>query len=276
MIRRPSPRRAAVPAGPGQLAGAGFHDGAVLPLAVGLELLRLMLRGEGGWCRLEAAGRFSVDVGWDLYVYVGSAEPCAPALERTRELGLFPERLDRSPYASGYDEPGTQRPADAEFWALVELTIPPGGALLLEEGYVHNACRWYRVTRAGLSAVRAGLAPRARLTVWPDFLSGDVEAVLRAVLAQEDTTDELVREDSCDGRISSFDPGGLPEAQLRELLTGVRAAALLPVTVDDRHPLFTAVRPDPDGVLRARWRTDPTPSDLEWSAAHDARTRAPR
>ncbi|MFC8231996.1 S1 RNA-binding domain-containing protein [Streptomyces sp. NPDC057284] len=38
--------------------------------------------------------------------------------------------------------------------------------------------------------------------------------------------------------------------------------------VDEREQesLFTAVLPDQDGVLRARWRTDPTPSDIRWAA----------
>lgn len=46
-----------------------------------------------------------------------SSRPCEEALARTRELGLFPERLDASPYAfeaaeEGQDiqRPGTDRP----------------------------------------------------------------------------------------------------------------------------------------------------------------------
>ncbi|MFB9884512.1 hypothetical protein ACFFMN_41930 [Planobispora siamensis] len=59
----------------------------------GLELVRAMLRDNGAWCRLEAAGRFFVHVGYDQYVYVGSIDPCEQARERTRALGLFPERI---------------------------------------------------------------------------------------------------------------------------------------------------------------------------------------
>lgn len=33
----------------------------------------------------------------------------------------------------------------------------------------------------------------------------------------------------------------------------------------ERQPLFTAVLPDSDGVLRARWRTEPTQSDRHWA-----------
>lgn len=40
---------------------------------------------------------FTVHVGWDQYVYVGSDQPCADAVARTRALGLFPEPLTASP-----------------------------------------------------------------------------------------------------------------------------------------------------------------------------------
>jgi hypothetical protein len=40
---------------------------------------------------------------------------------------------------------------------------------------------------------------------------------------------------------------------------------VLSLYVDERHPLFTAVLPDSDGVLWARWRTEPTPSDHNWA-----------
>lgn len=58
----------------------GFHDGAGVPLGVGLELVRLMLRDSGAWCRLEAEGTFAVHVGWDQYLYIGSGRPCEEAV----------------------------------------------------------------------------------------------------------------------------------------------------------------------------------------------------
>ena len=33
------------------------------------------------------------------------------------------------------------------------------------------------------------------------------------------------------------------------------------MTIGERHPLFTAVLPDGDDVVRARLRTEPTPND---------------
>ncbi|WP_324607848.1 hypothetical protein [Streptomyces sp. NRRL F-5123] len=55
------------PAGP-----TGFDDGAEVPLDVGLELVRAMLRDNGAWCRLEEEGTFAVHMGWDQYLYIGS------------------------------------------------------------------------------------------------------------------------------------------------------------------------------------------------------------
>jgi len=240
---------------------AGFHDGARVPLAMGLALVRVMLRDNGAWCRLEVEGRFSVHVGWDQYLYIGSSEPCARASARTRALGLFPERLAASPYDAAYDEPGEQRPADDDFWARVRWLVAVGKAAILEEAYVDNATRWYRLSDGPLDEVRARLTPRARLTVWPD-LSTDIPALL-ADLPDEDLV-EFVWEDE-DGRITSTVADETQFAELAAQISGARAAAVLPVSVDERHPLFTAVLPDSDGVLRARWRTEPTPSDRDWA-----------
>lgn len=76
---------------------AGYHDGAEVSLPVALELVRAMLRDQGAWCRLEAGDVFTVHVGWDQYVYVGSDRLCSDAVARTRELGLFPEPMTTSP-----------------------------------------------------------------------------------------------------------------------------------------------------------------------------------
>lgn len=249
---------------------SGYHDGAEVSLAVGLELVRGMLRDNGARCRLEVEDTFAVHVGWDQYLYVGSNRPCEGAVARTRALGLFPEPLEASPYAADFDEldePGVQRPADADFWALVRRSVAAGRAALLEEVYVYNASRWHRLTEDTLDAVRTRLTPRAQLTVWPD-LSTDVAAVL-AALPEDDTT-EVVWEDS-DGTIAGaiVDDSQYPELAAR--LAGARAATARPLTLDGRGALFTAVLPDPDGVLRARWRTEPTPDDLDWAASKGLR-----
>ncbi|WMX46985.1 S1 RNA-binding domain-containing protein [Streptomyces roseicoloratus] len=244
------------PAGP-----TGFHDGAEVPLDIALELVRAMLRDNGAWCRLEREGAFAVHVGWDQYLYIGSSRPCEDALARTRALGLFPERLDSSPYEMETDGADVQRPGDDEFWAGLCWAVDAGRAGLLEETYVEGASRWHRLTRDSIDTVRAGIAPRARLAVWPD-LSSDVDAVIGALPAEGLV--ECVWQDK-DGRVHSAvaDEDGFAELAAR--LSDAEAAALLSVYADERAPLFTAVMPDDDGVVRARWQTEPTPSDRNWA-----------
>ncbi|MET9350355.1 S1 RNA-binding domain-containing protein [Streptomyces termitum] len=244
------------PAGP-----TGFHDGAEVPLDIALELVRSMLRDNGAWCRLEAEGAFAVHVGGDQYLYLGSSRPCEEALARTRALGLFPERLDSSPYERETDGADVQRPGDDEFWAGLRWAVAACRAGLLEETYVEGASRWHRLTRDSIDTVRAGIAPRARLAVWPD-LSSDVDAVIGARPAEGLV--ECVWQDK-DGRIHSAVADEDEFAELAARLSDAEAAALLSIYADERASLFTAVMPDDDGVVRARWRTEPTPSDRNWA-----------
>ncbi|MFV5997467.1 hypothetical protein ACNPQM_35040 [Streptomyces sp. NPDC056231] len=152
-----------------------------MPTAAGLELVRAMLRDSGAWCRLETEGAFAVHVGWDQYLYIGSNLPCEAALARTRSLGLFPERLDASPYEFAPDDPlRVQRPSDADFWARLHWTVSAHRATFLEETYAANASRWHRLTRDNIEAVRSQLTPRAHLAVWPDLLT-DVDAAVASL-----------------------------------------------------------------------------------------------
>ncbi|MEV5840259.1 S1 RNA-binding domain-containing protein [Nocardia sp. NPDC052112] len=240
----------------------GFHDGAQVPVAVGLELVRAMLRDNGAWCRLEAEDVFAVHIGWDQYLYIGTRDPCERALSRTRALGLFPERLEVSPYDAVFDdEPGEQRPADDLFWARLHWYIATHQAVVLEEGYIHNASRWHRLTIDTVDAIRAELTPRSRLTVWPD-LSTNIDEILAAL--PDEGLIELVWEDE-HGQIIGIIADETQFTELAARVTGARAATVLSLYIDERHPLFTAVLPDNDGILRARWRTEPTPSDHDWA-----------
>ncbi|MEU7116668.1 RNA-binding protein [Streptomyces sp. NPDC046182] len=227
----------------------GYHDGAEVSLPVALELVRAMLRDSGAWCRLEAGDVFTVHVGWDQYVYVGSDRPCADAAARTRELGLFPEATTASPYSAQFDEPEVTEAADENFWERVRTTLNSRQTALLEETYVGNAARWHRLTTENLEAVGAGLGPRALLTVWPDLIP-DVGAVL-ASLPKEGPV-ELVWE-AQDGTISHAVVDDTEYQELAALVAGTRAACALPMDLDERHPLHCAALPDSDGVLRARW-----------------------
>ncbi|MET9622782.1 S1 RNA-binding domain-containing protein [Streptomyces sp. NPDC006464] len=241
---------------------AGFHDGALVPIDVGLELVRAMLRDNGAWCRLEVEGAFTVHVGWDQYLYIGSSQPCEAALTRTRALGLFPERLDASPYDFAPDDPAyVQRPADADFWARLHWTVSAHRAVFLEEVFAANASRWHRLTRDNIETVRSKLAPRSQLAVWPDLLT-DVDTAVAAL--PDEGLVEIVWEDG-DGQITSTVVDETQFEAVTSQLASARAAGVVSMYAGEDLPLFTAVLPDSDGVLRARWQTEPTPSDRYWA-----------
>ncbi|MDU0301921.1 MULTISPECIES: S1 RNA-binding domain-containing protein [unclassified Streptomyces] len=245
------------PAGP-----AGFHDGALVPIGVGLELVRAMLRDNGAWCRLEVEGEFTVHVGWDQYLYLGSSRPCEAALTRTRALGLFPERLEASPYDFAPDDPAyVQRPADADFWARLGWTVGAHRATFLEETFALNASRWHRLSRDNIETVRSQLAPRAQLAVWPDLLT-DVDTAVTAL--PDEGLVEIIWEKE-DGQITSTVVDETQFENVTSQLASARAAGVVSMYAGEDLPLFTAVLPDSDGVLRARWQTEPTPSDRHWA-----------
>ncbi|MEU3276025.1 hypothetical protein [Streptomyces antibioticus] len=171
-------------------------------------------------------------------------------MARTAALGLFAERCEASPYAEGAeDDEHVQVPADDEFWARVHQAVAGGEAGLLEETFVAGAERWHRLTPETVDAVRAGLVPRACLAVWP-ALSTDVTAVLAGLPA--DGLVEGVWQEP-DGRIRSAVVDETGFAELGARMSVATAATLLSVYADERVPLLTAVLPDDDGVVRARW-----------------------
>uniref|UniRef100_A0AAU3I9P6 RNA-binding protein n=1 Tax=Streptomyces sp. NBC_01393 TaxID=2903851 RepID=A0AAU3I9P6_9ACTN len=230
----------------------GFHDGAQVPLRTALELVRAMLRDNGAWCRLEVEDVFAVHVGWDQYLYIGSNHPCEEALVRICATGLFPERLTSSPYDFDPEDEraGLLRPGDDAFWDGLGAAVASGRAGVLEEMFVEGATRWHSLTPDILGSVRAGLAPRARLAVRPP-LSSDIDAVLAAFPA--DGLVEGVWQDK-DGRLHSAicDENEFPELASR--ISAASAAVLLSGYEGEDLPLYTAVMPDNDGVVRARWR----------------------
>ncbi|WP_410598368.1 RNA-binding protein [Amycolatopsis sp. lyj-90] len=223
----------------------GYHDGAQITLDVGRELVRAMLRDNGAWCRLEAEDRFFVHVGYDQYMYIGSDQPCGRAVALTIADGLFADPVDGSPYDPDDGEPWESRPADAAFWTEVAALVAQRGGVLLEEQVVGNHSRWHRLTAGTVPT----LGPRALLNVWPD-LSTDVPAVLRT-MSPEFLGWAVI--EHADGRIQGFHADGHDRAGLAEAFAGARAASLLSLTTDDHNPLLVAVRPDDDGIVRARW-----------------------
>lgn len=229
---------------------AGYHDGAEVTTEVGLELVRAMLRDNGAWCRLEVEDRFLVHVGYDQYVYVGSDRPCERALTRTRDLGLFPERLEQSPYDIVIEDENERerRPADSVFWDQVTELVATGRAGLLEERPVRNASRWHRLAEGDIDQIRERLAPRAIVAVWPG-ISSDLQTVLASL--PDDHLVRLVWEDQ-DGQIRSL----ITDDARSETLYTARAVMALSCIADEQPPLLAAVLPDTDGVLRARWGSE--------------------
>ncbi|WP_371101846.1 hypothetical protein [Streptomyces sp. PU_AKi4] len=139
--------------------------------------------------------------------------------------------------------------ADEGFWASVRTELVARQGLLLEETPIVNATRWHRLTTENLNAVRAGLGPRALLTVWPD-LQPDVGAILTSLPSEWHI--EFVWE-AKDGTIRDVVVDETEHQKLAALVADARAARALPLDADERSPLLQAVLPDSDGVLRARW-----------------------
>lgn len=239
---------------------SGYHDGAPVSLDTARELVRAMLRDNGAWCRLEVDGRFTAHVGYDQYLYLGTSVSPDRAVALAEESGLFPERIDRSPWAWESDDPPA-RPADPAFWVEVATLVAARGPLLLCERFVGNASRWHRLTPERIDQVRTGLVPRSCVEIWP-HPSTDLRRVRRQpcrALRQGPTT-----------LVTADDRGVLRHRLLsrrREAAAAMTAvsAALVVSGADDAHsPLVTAVLPDADGVLRARWTPwyEPGPAPL--------------
>lgn len=227
----------------------GYQDGAEVPVRVGVELVRAMLRDNGAWCRLEVEDRFLTHVGYDQCLYVGSDQPCERAVTRTRDLGLFPERIADSPHTFTFDDDDEERrPADSAFWSRVTALVATGHAGLLEERPVGNVSRWHRLDIGAIDQVRELLTPRAILAVWPG-LSTDLKAALTSW--PEDHLVHLVWEDQ-DGRTRSL----VTNEAASKSLDGAPAAIALSLIDGEQPPLLAGVLPDEDGVLRARWGTE--------------------
>lgn len=249
------PNPDAVPLAPGgvmaRLFGtdlAGYVDGAVLGIASARELVRDMFRGGAHGCELEA-DRMLVHVDWDMYLYIGTAEPCPGAVAATRAAGIFATECDFV-LSEWLDDgaPKVDRPIDAAFWAEVDALVTDGGAAMLEERAAWR--RWHRLTPG---APRPALRPRCAVAVWGD-LDPDVDAVL-ARPADEIWLDELVWL-TADGELRSCTATDDDVASVISEATGARRAWWRPGHVGQQAPLIEAVQPDTDGVVRARWERE--------------------
>ncbi|MFF4368208.1 S1 RNA-binding domain-containing protein [Streptomyces sp. NPDC001594] len=133
--------------------------------------------------------------------------------------------------------------------------------MFLEETFVGNASRWHRLTRDNIETVRSKLVPRSQLAVWPDLLT-DVDTAVAAL--PDEGLVEIVWEDE-DGQMTSTVVDETQFEAVTSQLASARSAGVVSMYAGEDLPLFTAVLPDSDGVLRARWQTEPTPSDRDWA-----------
>lgn len=242
----------------------GCYDGATVDVDGVRLLVREALRAESLdrpapeeptlWCRFEAEGRMFVHTGDDLYMYIGAAEPCLPAVEAVAASGLFPIRIEESPYdpttADALAELTEVPPVDEAFWATVDDLVRERGGVLVEEHCGWS--RWHRVVPGGPRPV---FRPRAVVEVWPD-VSADVAAVLAGIIDDDDDPQRDLVYLTADGAVRSvrIDEDSLPGIEGR--LAGAVGGFAVPGTVDEALPmlLHRAACPDVDGVIRVRVR----------------------
>ncbi|MYW00992.1 S1 RNA-binding domain-containing protein [Streptomyces sp. SID3343] len=243
---------------------AGYHDGALVPLATGLGLVRAMVLRDGAWCRLVGDDGFFVHVGCQDDVYLGSDRPLPDTESRCRALGLFVERVAGSPYDPATDEVADERPADDSFWRDLADLVTARGGVLLEVRPIGNAYRWHRVTsEPDIEAARERLPPRSRLAAWPDLT--DDAASIRSAIARRGCLHFLVRQYPGGGMYpEAIAEPGMARADVADPQVSDgpdHRATLVPIEAADRRPLLAGVLPDADGVLRARWRANRTRAD---------------
>lgn len=144
---------------------------------------------------------------------------------------------------------------DGSRWSATIITL--GQVEVVMAGWAESG----EALHDNIEAVHAQLTPRAQLAVRPDLLT-DVDTAT-ASLPDEGLV-EIIWE-GADGRITSTVADETQFQAVASRITDACAAGVVSLTTDERHPLFTAVLPDSDGVLRARRQTEPTPSDRDWA-----------
>lgn len=255
--RTPDPLAEVVPGGRSSL-----HDGFKVTPAQAQQIVRLMLRGENLWCRLEGVDAF-VHIGFDQYMYLGSVRPLTEVTVEAGRLGLFPVQISASPYEPDDSEPIEGRSADESFFANLRQLVADRSAVMVEEDWVRNSTRWHRVTAENLPGLRPQFVPRARLTVWPDL--SDTASVDLGAAITEDSFGDAIWQDH-DGVVSWWDFFDAEElaagdTELMVHLAGSARMWLRPGSPEwafagpfrSPDPLLIGVLPDADSVVTARW-----------------------
>jgi small subunit ribosomal protein S1 len=197
--------------------GRGFHDGAQVPVDVALDLVRTMLREDGGpWCRLLAPGLAVVEIGYSMHLYVGLVDPVPAAVAQIRGLGLFVEPWPVS-WFRGEPANDDPLPAGESFWTGTAELARQHRRLLVQEQQAGNWVVWHDVDESSVPALRSAAQPGALLVVWLP-LDDDLAAVVDRAAAGDRDELELVWRDAA---------GGLSSRWLDEADTPDDVAALL-------------------------------------------------
>lgn len=197
--------------------GRGFHDGAQVPVEVALDLVRTMLREDGGpWCRLLAPGLAVVEIGYSMYLYVGLVDPVPAAIAQIRGSALFVETW---PVSWFHGEPANDDPLPAgePFWTGMAELARQHRRLLVQEQQAGNWVVWHDVDELSVPVLRSAARPGALLVAWLP-LDDDVAAVVDRAAAGDRNELELVWRDAA---------GGLSSRWLDEADTPDDVAALL-------------------------------------------------
>ena len=239
-----------------------YLDGSQVTISVASALVEGMLRREGFWCRLEADGELFIHVGQSGEIYLGTHRRLPPTLPALHMQGVEILAVPKSPYDLAQSDDLEQRPADGSFWARVLWLAAMGEAVWIEEERISHVFEWHRLAVEQIETVRSKIGARARLRVWPS-METDTDKIAKQVVGSDSA--HVVWE-APDGQVLDAECDASNSVMIAREVRNSRGAMVRILDANHAEPLFTAVMPDGDGVLRARWRTEPSASDRRWSA----------
>jgi hypothetical protein len=245
-----------------ELTADEFYDGKTVPLQLGTALLRATLAPEGDLylsCGLSAPGLLVWPERGDMLM-VGVDDPHAETVAMVEQLGLTIQ-----PGQDPWDAMDrlVAEPADDAFWTEVaDRTDRAGVPLPCGQRWILGVDQWFLVDRANLAQVRAQIKPRALVMLLDKpLVAPDRELIeryrqqLRDALQTWQQHWQFLIRDAQDQHIRSIRPGELFDLEVWEAtiegcdLIGAYWCEFEPVPKDG----LIAVRPDPDGIVRAPW-----------------------
>lgn len=230
----------------------GLYDGVRLSVAASGAFADEMLRTGALHCSLEAEGRLVVSPDVESGLRIGCERASPEAVESVERLGLV--ATDSNDPFADIDLPVLPA-ADDAYWRGVEVAAAVSGSRVpLVSSWAVNVENWVLVDGANVGSVRAWLRPRSLVRVYEQPLVGpigDRESVVQracVLTAGPGPAVGLVLEAGT-GRLRGFEM--LDDEELPVWLSAGESASAIGVYLRDTS--LTAVVPDEDGVVRARW-----------------------